>query len=363
MELWIVLVGLYLLQCCLWLPWGTVLFVRAASSWLTTAGPGWRMLHPLPSGPGRVGTRLPLSEREGRLHGPGAASWLSGSGWHEFGPAVEARALAEAEARGHVVRVSGRPFARATGPEQAEAQAEFLRALGRAEDHERAAVVEHALEGSLSLQGYQRAEERVGRATRWLRWSSDLYCAALLAGLPMAFALWGTERGLLLSLPALAVLHLSTLAAHVRAAARLRPGRVGALLESTLAAAVYPPLLLRALADLRMREISSFHPAVVAGAVLPDEQGAAFLRAEIVRAAARAEAAVAGGLGLDALELRALRRLAAELGQSPETLLAPPTRRDPLAQSYCPACLCEYRSAAGTCTECGLDLLRWDAPG
>ncbi len=359
MELWLVLGALYTLQCLVWLPPGAVSFVRAARSWFTVTGPGWGLLHPLPSGAGQLATRLPLSEREGRLHGPGAPGWLAEHRWNAAGPAVDTAALAGAEARGRVVSVGGHPFARALSQEQAEAIAVLLRALGNAEAEKQRALLEAAVQRSLSLALYRDEKEHVERSTRWLRWSSDLYAIALLAGLPFASALWGTERVLLLSLPGVAALHVSTVAALVRAFRRLNPGRAGALAEVLLATALYPPLLLRAVHDLRTRKLAAFHPATVACAELPPEEGRVFLRREILRAGVRAASAEKHVFGLDAIECSALWRLVGELGETEQTLFARSAPQDPLAESYCPACLCEYRCDSGACVDCGVDLVGW----
>ena len=168
---------------------------------------------------------------------------------------------------------------------------------------------------------------------------------------------------LVLLLPALAVLHFTALAAFAAAHRRLRPGRNGALFEALVAAACYPPLLLRAHSTLHTQELGSFHPAVVAAAVLPEADRRAFLRAEWVRASARTDAASqqSDSPGLDELERRALARLAGELGESPETWMAPPPRQDPSVEAYCPACLSEYRSDAEWCTECGIALIPYGA--
>lgn len=265
--------------------------------------------------------------------------------------------LAEAEVRGRIVYGGSRALVRALTHEHAESIAGMLRALGRAAPEGRAAVVEHAFGKALSLAGYRDAKQRVAQATRWLRLSSDLYAVVLFAALPVASILWDTERVLLLSLPAVAALHLAVLAALVRAFARLHPGQTGPLVEAVLGAAVYPPALLQAGHDLQLRALSGFHPTTVASAELPAAEGRTWLRTEVLRVSASARAETKNALDLEAFESRALWRLAAELGETERTLFAAPQRQDPFSVSYCPACLCEYRRASGACTDCGFDLV------
>ena len=50
MELVLALLLLYGLQCMVRLPRGGLLFVRPLFNWSITAGPGWRLLHLIPSG-------------------------------------------------------------------------------------------------------------------------------------------------------------------------------------------------------------------------------------------------------------------------------------------------------------------------
>ena len=363
MELLIALGVLYGLQCFVWLPEGATLFVRPLGAWVIANGPGWRLPHLLPSAASLLAARLPFLEQEGRLYGRAGPTWLSSRGWGERGAPAEPAALAEAEAHGSVVRVAGRPFARALAREEAEPLASFLRDVAQADAPGAAALIAGALADSLSLARYRENVERLAEATRWLRWSSDLYWTGLYIGLPIAMLVWGGERALLLSLPLLGPLHLVTLVAYRWAYRRLHPEKRGELFESTLAVSFYPPLLLRAYHDLRTRALASFHPAVVAVAALPHDAGRTFLRTEILRLRVPGDAQVDPDTAppLGELERRALWNLAADLGESPETLLAAPARHDPRAETYCPACHSEYALAAGTCTDCDTELTPYAA--
>ncbi len=363
MDLLIALGFLYGLQCATWLTRGAELFVKPLRTWVVSSGPGWRLLHPLPSGRSSQALRFPLVEHEGHLHGRGAVTWLSGQGWGTHGAPVSLAALGEATVHRSVVRVGGRAFARGSSPAHAESLARLLRDYAKAGPRCGRESMQRAFEEGLSLARYSAARARVDAATRWLGWSSDIYWVGLFGLLPVFLAWMGEERGLLLALPVLAAFHFSTLAAFAIAHRQLRPGSTGALVESLVAAACYPPLLLRAHHTLRTQELASFHPAVIAAAVLPEEDRRAFLRAELVRASERSDAASrrCDRPGLDELESRALWCLARELGESAETLLTPPPRQDPFVETYCPACLCEYRCAAGRCTECRVALISYGA--
>jgi hypothetical protein len=316
------------------------------------------MLHPLPSGGAALALRLPLLERDGRLCGRGAATWFAASEWGTCGAPVERAALGTATARGSAVRVAGRPFARGFGPEHAESLARLLRDLASPDPARARERAEQVLAESFSSAGYRAARARVDSATRWLGWCSDLYWLGLFGLLPACLVGFGEERGLLLVLPVLVAFHLAALIALAWSHRSLRPGRIGALIESLAVAACYPPILLREHHALRTQALASFHPAVVAATLLPAEERKAYLRAALVRVSKRAAASARcdSELGLEGLERAALLRLVHELGESAASLLAPPTRRDPLALSFCPACLCEYLRAVGSCSDCDVPL-------
>jgi len=64
-------------------------------------------------------------------------------------------------------------------------------------------------------------------------------------------------------------------------------------------------------------------------------------------------------LGLAALERDALNDLLQACGESRKALLAPPAHLDPVARTYCPICLGDYRIAEGTCVDCRVALVRY----
>ena len=360
MELVVALLVLYGAQCLALLPDGGVLFVRPLSRWFVSHGPGWRLLHPIPSAHTLVASRFPLVEAGNRLQSRGVATWISSMDWRARRPELELGAIERVEARGAMVRVGGRPFARGVCKVHAESLTRLLRDLVEMPPDGVRARIEEELTESLSLDRYTAESDRVKRATGWLAWTGDFYFAWVFVALPLLTWWLGAEGALTLVLPVLLLLHLATLLSFVRAHRQLMPRKDGALVEALIAALFYPPLLLRGLHELRTAALARFHPAVVAAAVLPKDEQRSFLRAELLRSAAPTEVASReGGLELAELERRALLNLVNDLGESEDALFDPPPRRDPLAPSYCPACLSEYRREEGQCSDCGVGLARY----
>jgi hypothetical protein len=360
MELVIVLLVLYGAQCLALLPYGGVLFVRPLGRWFVSQGPGWRLLHPIPSVSALIASRFPLVEAGHRLESRGVATWISSLDWRARTPQLELGAIERVEARGAIVRVNGRAFARGVCRVHAEWLARLVRDLAEMPPDDARARIEAELDESLCLDRYAAESDRVKRATGWLAWTSNLYFAWVFVALPMLTWWLGAEAALTLVLPVMLLLHLVTLLLFASAHRKLVPEEDGALVEALIAALFYPPLLLRGLHELRTAALARFHPAVVAATVLPKDEHRSFLRVELLHSAAPTEAASRdGGLDLAELERDALLHLADELGESEGALFDPPSRRDPLAQSYCPACLTEYRCNEGECADCRVDLARY----
>lgn len=337
-ELLLTLLVLYGLQCVVLLPRGATLFVRPAGAWLASEGPGWRLLHPWPSAPIWLAARPPLRSGDDGLRTRGPTPWLGAGLAEGTGPRIVPGSGQSVTVRGSRVRIDGVPALRAANRRQAAAQAEELRALV-AEAAPADRVLEEGLVRCFDPAAVSRARSRASAATRWLGRLSDLALVALLAALPALAATLGSERALLLFAPGWLALDVALLVLLHRAHATLHP-EGGDRFELLLAAALYPPLLLRAAGELRREALCGFHPAAVAAEVLPREAALDFLRGELARCSEERERA-------------AVARVVARLGSSPAALFAPPERSDPLARSYCPTCRTEYRRDDGACVDCG----------
>lgn len=348
---------LYALHCVTWLPRGAVLFVRPLARWIAVPGPGWRLLHPLPSA-GAVRTlRLPVVDRDDRIVARGDATWRE-SQRVAAGPwPVTPDDLEATRADDRLVTLGERPIAKMASDEEAERLAEALRALAPYEPGERLEPLEPVLARQYALARFEARRARVLKAARPLAWASDVHAVALLIALPALVLAVGEEAGLRLALPPLLATHAATLVALFVVHRRLRPGRRGERVEALLSSLVYPPGLLRAHAALVGEALGTFHPAVAAVALLPDDRRRRLLRVEIVRVR---EAALRGGSALGRWEQELLGLLLTAGDLSADDLVAPPERADAMAESYCIVCLTEYRRRQGTCSDCKAALVAYE---
>ncbi len=204
---------------------------------------------------------------------------------------------------------------------------------------------------------YERQRERSNAATRTLAWFTCVYLTLLVAGLPVAMLSFGEERGLLLSFPLLVLAHLGTLVAMWRVHRELFPTQRDQRFEDVLTAALYPPALLRAHANMHLEVLSTFHPAVHAASRLEGEHRRTFLRSELARLDLAIEQPDPSMIA--SLERESLIKFLKACGESRESLfrVAPESGRP--SGSYCPVCSAEYLRDFGSCGDCGATLIAY----
>ncbi len=341
LELLLTLLVLYALQCVVLLPRGATLFGRLDARWHTSEGPGWRMLHPWPSAAGWLATRPPLLEDDGELRTRGPTPWLGAGYAGGEGLRVVPGGGQSVKVRGRRVLIDGVPAMRGATQRQAAELGGLLGALvGEAADAK--ALLDAWLARSFAAKELAEARERSAAATRWLGIFSDLGLVAFFVTAPLLAAWLGGERLLVFGFPIYLALHVVSWVLLVRAYAVMHPESEERF-EVLFAAAIYPPVLVRAASELRRQSLCGFHPAAVAAEVLPRAAALDFLRTELLRASGESERAAVA----DVVE---------RLGSTPEALFAPPERSDPYSSSYCPTCRTEYRLESGACIDCDIAL-------
>ena len=148
-------------------------------------------------------------------------------------------------------------------------------------------------------------------------------------------------------------LYLAVVGAAAFVGSRLR--RDGLLRRSApLSALLLSPVsATRAVPALGRHLFAGFDPLAVAALLLPRDGFLSRIRAELHGAAFASERGGEGWRRHWSERRRSLLLLLEEMGIGE---IPGPERRDSEAQSWCPFCGTEYRSAEGTCEDCGLPL-------
>ena len=267
-------------------------------------------------------------------------------------PTVRFDRLRSVEVRDRVVRAGERGFAQTLSPAHATALAGVLDALARAPDAAARREIVSRAQCPLSIDAVRERIAFARDALRWLARSCDCYALALFGPLPLA--LWRAEDDalLLIAVPALAGLHVATVACAASALRRLEPTDATVRRRTLLAAALFPPTLLRLPQRAFLAAIGVVDPETTAAALLDSDERVAHLRRALARAergldrrdgAAARIVALASAVGIDAAALR-------------ERLPSP----DATAHAYCPACETAYRAGVRRCVDCAVALVRFE---
>jgi hypothetical protein len=210
---------------------------------------------------------------------------------------------------------------------------------------------------ALSSQALRERLEDFARCTRLLALSCDLYLLLLAAVAPASVLLLHEEPALRLVGPLVLLVHGLGFWGLVRAVRRTSGGRPRDHLELLVAAAIFPPSMLRARHDLLRVVTARFHPAAAAAVLLERSALLDYLRCELAALDARARRS--GLRRGPSLYREGLERLAAERKISPAELSAPRARPDADASSYCPLCVSDYRPGFDVCADCGAATVRY----
>jgi len=348
----------YLLDGWLRLPPHALVFARARGGWRVrrrTARDAEDAMLPLrPGALALCAAPLPLAVEDGgvRSTAPVAALGLLRAP-RSSAPLVPFAALATATAAGTRVRTDATPFFHAIGRPQARAIAARLRSIARGDAASARALLAEERDAAADPAALRARVESLERTLRRATQVCDAYALLLFAALPLAIAVAGETRALLGALPAALTLHGAALWLVRRAHRALLPGDAGDRREALLAAALFPPTLLRLPQRTFLAALATPVPEVAAVALLDRDACAPVLR----RALAEAEL----GADADAAERDRVLALVRAAGLDPSALRAAPMRSDPLAAAYCPVCHELYRGDAERCSDCGSALAPFPA--
>lgn len=352
MELLLILLALYLFEGLLWLPPRTTAFPCTCGGMRAHVRTGRdAAISSLPLRPGALSVfaappPLALDDAGVRSTAPLGALGLPAA--RAAAERIEFEAAAFAEAAGGRVRVPGTSLLRATSRRHARDLAALLREIGSIGAEQRHAVCAAALARSVDVEALRERVHTSRRVLRTTTWFCDAYAAAFLALVPVLLFAPGVTPLLWAFLGVLTALHCVTLACAVAAQRALLPADVVGRREALLAAAIYPPSLLRLPQRVFLEAVGVPLPATAAAALLEGEARSTFLR-RIVALADHDPEEMPG-------EHAALSLALARVGLDPAVLRSAPQRNSALETAWCPRCLEGFRSGVLRCTECDVAL-------
>jgi hypothetical protein len=362
-ELFPVLAILYLLEGVAWVGARSFLFVRWPWGWRVAEGRGIRPAGFLPfdfavsaAGPVVVATAdallLPDPEaRGGGLYDP--ERWVR-LGYDRATAGIEEGTVRLGDLhRGHKVRFPSRAHAEDFVELLAEIRPLSPDARGKRLAKRRA----RAFDLPAAEQRLDSLRDRT-ELLRILGWGLFVFLLLLLPAV-----LYLHPRPDLLLVPLLLgilLLYGAVLAATAHAGRALH--RQGALRRpASLLPLVFSPVAAtRAVATLARDLFPGFDPLLLAALLLKKGSFLERARAELHGAAHAAGRGDEGWKRHWEERRKAVLRLLERFEISEAQALAPPARRDPAAEAWCPVCGTEYRSAGGageTCDDCGLPLV------
>ncbi|MEA2562274.1 MAG: hypothetical protein QOH06_3778 [Acidobacteriota bacterium] len=350
---------LYALDSFAWVGALDLLFARRLWGWSAVEGRGVRLAGILPldlafsaAGPAAIPTSDGLLLPEPTVRGAHAYDperWTR-LPWERISPEVEEATL----------RLGGPHRVRLPSRSHAEALRELLEEVrGLAPDAREKRLAKHAGR-TLDLDAAQARLETFREETQFLRFLSWALFVLTLLLLPAVLYLHPRPDILLVPLLAgILALYLAVVGAAAFVGSRLRQDgllRRSAPISTLL---LSPISATRAVPALGRHLFEGSDPLAVAALLLPRDGFLARVRADLHGAAFAAERGEEGWRRHWTERRNALLRLLGRMGIGEAEAFAAPDRRDPEAQSWCPFCSTEYKSANGSCEDCGLPLARF----
>ena len=346
-TLLVVLAAVYCVECLIWIPAGSFLFVsRRRRDYRAHEMEEDRrhlpaLAPPLPP----LGTSF--------LCAPPAAA-VSPEGLSTR-PSLRLEELFAVESEGRAVRAGGRCLLKAASPRAALALTELLRRLLNLAPDRRAATIDNALSDSLDAGAVVDRVEAFHRQTETLRWLCNMLFLHLFVAAPLAILWTGLPAAWLPLLLGLAVLQ-GLISIEFRSAHRAlypdEPQRRWTLLMTIV---LSPPAAVRAVDTLGRDLLGDFHPAAVCAALLEPEEFAGVAR-RMLHDLRRFDRDGAPPDRVERWHRRhlgdALEALARGYGLGPAEMMRPPVPDDDLCLSYCPRCHEQYLIAEGQCGSC-----------
>lgn len=370
--LFLVLGAIYLSECVVWIPRGTV---ALASIWGRRYSPR-APIGVLGNSRGGFVLAFPLPPFGSVLHSRGFPFSVSGEGVLSFVSAsldpngrveetvrfVAFEGLAEGsiKAREKWLMIDGARFVSCGSDASARHWAGVLRSIAAAKPRARVKVIEEAIAASMDTAAIGADLASLRRSSRYPRIAAHWVFAQLFLVLPAMVYVSELEPNWIRYAASLAGSTVLTVLAFHLAHRRLFPGDGGdRWVQNMLMLA--PPSAIRAHDRLGRRMFVDRHPLAVARVVCRPAELETFARRALLDLRAPVApvcpledaAAIAVEADFRARVLRAVERSIAEAGLDVTALAKAPERSDPGSVAFCPRCRAEFAKVDAQCESCG----------
>lgn len=263
------------------------------------------------------------------------------------------------------VHVNGSIFVIASTPAKARQLVALMKKLRAARTERRAAIIDAALDESLSVPAAQRALRRERRTLNRLRIAAAVLFAVVFILMPLGYSF----LPLRLWAPPLAILAIFTIDAIVRlyrrATHRSLRHRRAERRKHSIIMCLAPTVAMRAATAASREVLACFHPLAVVRVLSAPRVFEEFVRQVAIDARFPIEppcpseepAKVQAERWFREHWSGAVSRFLPEVGIDAELLLQPPPPESPTSQCYCPRCLTQYTHAADRCASCNIALV------
>ncbi len=356
MELLLYSVLLYAWQCLVALPTAGLVLIPLAGACLAVRGPGIKAFSPWPGSRTLVAGGYPFELGGAQVHTESPRHFLGGG---SLVPDPRSRPLASAEswtARGTAIVHGTGVFLRTVSAAHASHLAAFLGKLAGTTPESRAEVVAAELDAAFDVEACRASFNEARRRTRVLRWTCNAYWLVVFGLLPVLLIFRDGEAVWLALIPVILVLHVIGVGALLLASRRLAESPADRF-ERVLVGALYPPALLRGSIDLVNDRLARFHPVTAAAPVLGKRDLRRLLqvvRAEYAHPVWRRHEPYPVPEEAEREAFLALLKTRVEAVAGELEIDLQPVRQDASAATFCPLCLCEYRTGFDACAACGV---------
>lgn len=370
-SLLLILGVLYLVECLVWIPRGTVVLTSWLSRRFQLRHPGallgngrgsWHLAAPLPP----LGTVLfcqqfPVSISPHALYAYSALCLEPGDRLRHSGQWWPWDKIETISTRNRTVQINGTAFCQTSSTGTARFLSNWLRKIRSATPGDRPRLIRQWIQAMLAKDTIRARWQAFQAHNRTLRFLTNLAFVYLFIAVPCLLwrhgwvhVGWWLLGGMLAQTTTIALLF------H-RAHRALFPQAGEERFKRVLTMLLAPPAALRAAELLGRPLLEHFHMLAVAGLLLPPERFAALGRQFLIDlhypmlpiCPSPNPERVATEQWFRNTLLASTEQFLQEAGLQPENVLSPPLPGEPANRSYCPRCNTQFLREGGTCLDCG----------